>query len=358
VAGSVMAHALRDGLARLRSLGGARAAVLLYHRVRAAETDPYMLDVTPDHFAEHLDVIRTVGRPMKLSELAAHLHAGTVPAGALCVTFDDAYADTLRLAKPLLERYGVPATVFVTTGPQGRIHEFWWDELERIFLRPGRLPEALRLPIDGTVLEGDLGPDAEYTPDLFERHTSWTVSVRGKRMKQGPTARHTALRVIYDAVLELDEQGRDAVLQRLRDWAGTPEQPRPPCRALDPEGVRSLEHDAPVEVGVHTRSHVSLPAQRPEIRRSEVRESKAALEDWVGHPVTGFSYPHGHVCADSAAAVAEAGLTHACTTVPRAVRRGDEALALPRTAVLDCDGEELERILRRQLGRAPAKGRR
>ena len=65
---------------------------------------------------------------------------GDVPSAGVVVTFDDGYADNFHNAKPLLERYEIPATVFVTTGYLQDQREFWWDELERILLQPGTLP--------------------------------------------------------------------------------------------------------------------------------------------------------------------------------------------------------------------------
>jgi peptidoglycan/xylan/chitin deacetylase (PgdA/CDA1 family) len=60
---------------------------------------------------------------------------GALPAGAVAVTFDDGYADNLANAAPLLVEFGVPATMFLSTGAIVNGCEFWWDDLERIDTR-------------------------------------------------------------------------------------------------------------------------------------------------------------------------------------------------------------------------------
>jgi peptidoglycan/xylan/chitin deacetylase (PgdA/CDA1 family) len=79
------------------------------------------------------------------------------------ITFDDGYADNLHNAKPLLERYDIPATVFVTTGHIGHEREFWGDELDRLLLQPSTLPELLGLSINGSPYQWELGEVAHYT---------------------------------------------------------------------------------------------------------------------------------------------------------------------------------------------------
>jgi peptidoglycan/xylan/chitin deacetylase (PgdA/CDA1 family) len=87
---------------------------LLYHRVNQLEPDPWELCVSPQHFSEHLEVIRQLAqRP--------------------CITFDDGYADNLEHALPRLERYDVPAKFFIVSGAIGRRTEMWWDELDLLF---------------------------------------------------------------------------------------------------------------------------------------------------------------------------------------------------------------------------------
>ncbi|HET9531812.1 MAG TPA: polysaccharide deacetylase family protein, partial [Blastocatellia bacterium] len=109
-----------------------RAVILMYHRVAEVRSDPWSLCVTPQHFAEHMEILRRHARPISLRELTGALREGSVPRRSVVVTFDDGYLDNLKNARPLLERYDIPATFFIATGYLGGEREFWWDELERM----------------------------------------------------------------------------------------------------------------------------------------------------------------------------------------------------------------------------------
>jgi peptidoglycan/xylan/chitin deacetylase (PgdA/CDA1 family) len=107
-------------------------AILLYHRVAQLGTDPQQLAVDPQTFDEQLTVLRETCTPVALGDVPGMLRARRLPRRPVAVTFDDGYRDNLHEAKPLLERHGVPATVFVASGYVGAGKEFWWDELDRL----------------------------------------------------------------------------------------------------------------------------------------------------------------------------------------------------------------------------------
>ncbi|MCD0448267.1 polysaccharide deacetylase family protein [Actinocorallia sp. API 0066] len=97
--------------------------ILMYHSVRAdPPPETRGLSVDPGMFAAQLGLLRERGfTPVPLSALAGLRAApGSGPyAGAakpICITFDDGYADFHTEALPVLESFGYPATVFVTTG--------------------------------------------------------------------------------------------------------------------------------------------------------------------------------------------------------------------------------------------------
>jgi peptidoglycan/xylan/chitin deacetylase (PgdA/CDA1 family) len=116
---------MRQGGRWLRSRFAGGALILGYHRVAEARHDPDRMCVSPRHFAEQLEVVRGCARPVSLAQLVSYLADGRLPPRLVAFTFDDGYADNLSHAWPLLERFEVPATLFVATGYIGG--SFPWD---------------------------------------------------------------------------------------------------------------------------------------------------------------------------------------------------------------------------------------
>ena len=98
----------------------------MYHRV--GDPDPLRgkLTVTRQRFAEHLEAIAERFEVVSLAAIVAGLRTGVLRSGSVAVTFDDGYADNLVEAKPLLERFSIPATVFIVSGYVGAEKRFWW----------------------------------------------------------------------------------------------------------------------------------------------------------------------------------------------------------------------------------------
>ncbi len=83
--------------------------ILLYHRVASPAFDPQCLAVTPDHFQEHMRILRQRCLPVPLDRIwpPRPSASGRCP---VAVTFDDGYSDNLTAALPVLEAEEVPAT--------------------------------------------------------------------------------------------------------------------------------------------------------------------------------------------------------------------------------------------------------
>jgi peptidoglycan/xylan/chitin deacetylase (PgdA/CDA1 family) len=93
--------------------GTGRVVVLCYHSVHPHGS---IATATPGLFDEHLAWLKENCDVIAFSQVVRHLDrpAGTRP--TVSITFDDGYADNHEFAFPLLKKWRLPASFFVTTG--------------------------------------------------------------------------------------------------------------------------------------------------------------------------------------------------------------------------------------------------
>lgn len=319
------------------------ALILLYHRVAEVDSDPWTLCVTPQHFTEHLEAVRKHGYAVRLKHLNRDPHNGKHSPRSIAITLDDGYANNLHKAKPLLERYDIPATVFVTSGYIGKSQEFWWDELDQILLQPGRLPAELHLDIKGSSHAWALGDAVEYSEEDRRRDA-------GRPAQEAEAGSRLFLYYsVWQRLQPLPDEQRRQALEEIMAWANLKPVVRPTHRPLTSAEVGMLEEGGLIEVGAHTVTHPVLATYPLSFQRDEISQSKTDLEDVLGHRVTSFSYPHGSYTAETIALVREAGFKYACSTIPGVTRYHTDRFQLPRLQVENWGGDEFERRLTKCL---------
>lgn len=320
------------------------AIILLYHRIVDIDSDPQLLCVSPRFFEEHLEIINRYYRPIHLQYLRERLRRGNGLHRSVVITFDDGYAENLYQAKPLLERYGVPATFFLTSGYIGQGREFWWDDLERLLLGPSQLPRDLRVMVNGHFYRWDLGDSATWNGDMAPDHLEWDVTC-----PEVPTPRHEVYRTLHRLLKPLDSKKRSSVLEGLAKTTGVAMEGRSTHRALTSEEVQQLSKGELVEIGAHTVTHPQLSALSVKEQSWEIRESRRSLENLTNRLVMSFSYPFGSrgdfddVAADL---IRESGFQQACAAVPGVVTHKSDPYKLPRFIVQNWDGDEFTQRIR------------
>ena len=335
---------LRRLASRARNRSSSRALILLYHRVAEAISDPWSLAVKPAHFAQHLEVINRRARVLSVEELVAAIAGGKLPRRAVVITFDDGYADNLLNAKPILEKNDSSATVFVTAGFAGSDREFWWDELDKLFLQPGELPPSLHLTIDGKDYRWDLGAAARYGEKAFHMNEPWRAG-----QKDDPSPRHLLYRSLWELMHPLPEDERQRVQDDLVSWAAANRSPRATHRALSIDELRELAEGGLIEIGCHTVTHPKLAALALNSQSYEINQSKRRLEELLNRRIKSFAYPYGQpgdYTAETVALVKQSGFDSACSTTYGPVSRRSNPFELPRFQAPDVDGEVFDDLMR------------
>lgn len=238
--------------------------VLTYHRVgdpaAVPSANPSLFSATPADFDRQMRHLSRQYQVVSIDEvLGSQSGDRPLPQRAVLLTFDDAYKDFGEIAWPILQRYGLPATVFVPTAYAGDPERvFWWDRLHSAFCRTSQ-----------RVVEGiPMGPLPLTSPDA-KRASLRAVQAYLK------TVPHVWAMQLVDAMckdLGSDRSERSNVLS----WDE--------LRELAAEGARFVPH---------TRTHPALTQLPPEEARAEIRGSREDLERELGDAPRVFAFPFG-----------------------------------------------------------------
>lgn len=107
-------------------------SVLVYHTISAPlEPLPADIDISRERFTRQLQWLSRWRRVARLDETLSGASRRLV-----AITFDDGYRDNLTVALPLLEKFGLPMTLFVTAGFVGREGYLAKEELREISRHP------------------------------------------------------------------------------------------------------------------------------------------------------------------------------------------------------------------------------
>ena len=284
----------------------ARLPILFYHRILVAPDA--LLPSEPDGaaFDKQMSAVASIFRVLDLEEAIARLQAGSLPARAACITFDDGYRNNFEVACPILRRHGLVATFFIPTG----------------YLDGARMFNDTVIEVTRRLPSGTL--------DL-----SWIGL--GVRVIDGDASRMQLHADFVRAVKYLPHEERQAASCRLA--AGIQEH-LPADLMMTAEQVRGLVRLG-MSVGGHTVDHpilANLPSEQANRQIVQNREDLAAI---VGTPPSLFAYPNGKPGVDYAnehvRMVEQAGYTAAFSTGWGVATRGSDRFQLPRIAPWEID---------------------
>lgn len=333
---------IKQKLRKTKRIFRPKNIILMYHRVAEVENDPWELSVKPDYFKEHLQVLSRFDEVLTLRNLSEKVINQRSRKKAIALTFDDGYRDNLYVAKKWLETFKIPATFFIASGYTGIKREFWWDELERLLLAPGRLPQKFQL--NEMQLEWELGTDAVMTNEEYKKYQSWTTD------NNPPTKRHGLYLAVWQVLREYSHEKQLKVMDQISEWSGNGDEKRENY-PMTKEELTKLSRSEFIEIGAHTYYHPSLPAIPQAAQMNEIFEGKKALEAWLNKQIKTFSYPYGNYSMKTINLVKDAGFDFAYTSQPGMAGKKQTRFTLPRFQVKNWNGREFEHKLSQWLER-------
>lgn len=195
----------------------------------------------------------------------------------VCLTIDDGYRDNKELALPILEKYKVPATIFIPSGVLDRSLNAWWLQIESI----------------------------SKTPQEYAKFSQ-------QCMRRAETLDELRALFSFDQK-ELNEK-----------------------HFLSPSEIKNLATHDLIDIGGHTRTHPNLKSLSDEEALAEIQGNKNDLEDLLGQEIEVFAYPFGNSLACGVREfefAKQAGYKVAVTTVEKNIMSKNNPFALPRFGI-------------------------
>ncbi|MDR0280560.1 MAG: polysaccharide deacetylase family protein [Paucimonas sp.] len=290
-----------------RQLRGA-GLILMLHRVlpddrAAALPHRNELCVGPQAFERLLRWLRQHFDCLPLLDLLQGQGSGKRPRVAL--TFDDGWRDNALHAFPLLQRYEMPASIFLSTDFIGSRQRFWWESL-------------------GETLWGSHGEPARHQMIEKLRRVGRPLPA-AYFMHDAPGARSLALAHYLQSLKTL----APAALHLLTDACPAESLPQ----ALDWQQVRQLEDSGLISFGPHGASHALLPGLDDHRLEDEISRSHSALSQGCRNPLPVYCYPNGDHDLRVRQRLAAHRYPWALSTRAGLCQSSDDPLALPRIGV-------------------------
>lgn len=240
--------------------------ILTYHSInypsRDLPIDEDVISCSPELFDLEMQFCKKYFTPITFSTLKkCLLQQERLPKMPLIITFDDGYKDNFTYALPVLNKYEIPATIFLATGYIGESKLFWWDEITYILNNYNK--SELHIEINHT--KHILG---------FKTTREKRKSIRHLRriLKFFPNNQREDIIRYLASLSNLNEKKFDVVL----NW----------------EDIKLMAARG-IEFGSHSVTHSIMSMLSDEELKKELSESKKSIERHTDKEVIAFSYPYG-----------------------------------------------------------------
>lgn len=245
--------------------------ILLYHRIIDNRSE--YLNKGPavqhhiKHFRKEIAYLRKNYQILSMDEVAHCIKSGIgFKRPSMAISFDDGYLDNYTLAYPVLKKYGVPATIYLTTSLIGTLERTWPDEIELAIM--------------------------ETQKDEFKLQTLFgdkEVQIKTKGEKEQASMK------IAEALKNRPDDERKKIMGEIKKILGEDrnyENNLKPRIMLNWNEVKKMAANG-ITTGSHSHTHPILSSMPFEKAKEEILNSKKMIEENLGIQVKHFAFPNG-----------------------------------------------------------------
>ena len=282
--------------ARYRILSNNHFVILMYHRVipesKARLKVQAGMYVDPLTFEMHLKYLKEKFDILPLHEIPTLIHkTNNSNCGRMraFLTIDDGWRDNYEFAFPLLNKYEIPATIFLPTGYIGTKKMFWTDQLALLL---GGLENIT---------------DDQKMSRISNRIAQEIINIRGNYSEHYENIvgrlNNTTQDEIISCISEISSHFHIDLQNSERHY-------------LTMEELHEMGKSGLIFYGSHTVNHKTLTS----LNRQDVKRELEQSKDWllnnklVEHEFIPFSYPNGDFNSNIEKMVKSAGYHLALTT--------------------------------------------
>ena len=254
--------------------------IIYYHRVINDQDSEVYLRANPsiciskNLFHKQIEFLVESTKILSLNEfIQLVLNKKNLADRTALLTFDDGYLDNYENAFPVLKYYGVPATIFLTSGMIESEKRFWWDELYGLLTGIKTTDHMWEVAENMNWHEPFRKEDVKFIQNRFTDFKSKYFNVLNERMKNLDPKTINNFLASMDNLLGMEK------LQNKREF-------------LNWDEIREMSKDG-IYFGSHTHTHPNLKLLSDIEIFEEFSISKNIIEKEIGTEIQTLSYPSG-----------------------------------------------------------------
>ena len=200
------------------------------------------------------------------------------PKGAVWISFDDGWKENIDNVIPIIKKYKIQVTFFISTDPVENTGVFWRTYIEKY---------------------------KENLPGSYKNNTKklWNI----------------------------DEKKRKEIIEKIANKFNN----KIEREAMTVNDIKYISDIPEITIGSHTIHHFITPNCTDEELEYEIKKSKYILENWIGKEVKYFAYPFGDFSGREKRILIKYGFEMAATTRKSLIYNNEDLYFIPRFGVSD-----------------------